>query len=293
MRIYVTGGTGLIGITFCDLAGRTNEVYYSGLSTGWITRHATHVREDIVPNDLSGIDAVVHLAAITDPLCTDKEAIQKTNVMESLELFRRAEKAKVPIVVYASSASVYGRNPVPFRETDKPNPLCAYAASKALLDDWTQLRGGRTHYVGLRFSNIFGPFERHKGKCASMVFQLWEQCRKGNPRLYEWGEQTRDFLSAEDAAEAILLACRASRNEIINIGSGTATSFNAVSALVQQALGVQRETQFFPNPHAEQYQSQTLHDISKAKRVLEWSPRHSLEEGLARTIRVLERLATN
>lgn len=281
----------MIGLSFVSLAAdQGHEVSYTGFWTGYSAPLAEYIGKDIQPESLKGFDAVVHLAAITDPLCDDQDAIQKTNIDASLRLFKTAEKAKVPTVVYASSGSVYGQNPTPFEESDDPSPLCMYAESKLLLDNWTQERQAKTAYLGLRFANIYGPYERHKGTCQSMVYQLANQMLFGDPRLYANGEQRRDWLYVEDCAKAILLACQAERSEILNIGSGTNHSFNDIVDTINTILETDRSPIYIPNPHPERYQSETLHDISKAQRVLEWKPSTDLDFGIRKTFRRMRQL---
>jgi ADP-L-glycero-D-manno-heptose 6-epimerase len=198
-------------------------------------------------------------------------------------------------VVWASSAAVYGNLPAPNRLTDTPKPLNVYGYSKLAMERHAQ-RWAREHtelpIVGLRYFNVYGPGEAHKGKFASMIWQLSRQMKAGKrPRVFTAGEQKRDFVSIEDVIQVNLLAMNAGANvppaSVFNVGCGKPGSFNDVIAGLNAALGTKLETEYFENPYAF-FQNHTEADISETTRLLGYKPRYqNVAEGIAAYMRAV------
>jgi ADP-L-glycero-D-manno-heptose 6-epimerase len=146
------------------------------------------------------------------------------------------------------------------------------------------IRGGCSRVVGLRYSNVFGPGESHKGEMASMIYQIAQQIKEGhNPRIFQQGEQKRDFVYIEDVVEANLLAAQARGSYIVNCGSGAANTFNEMVSQVQRVLGTDRAIDYIPtNPHSSRFQMHTECDMSCAERTIGFKPRYTLEQGVSR-----------
>src|SRR5207253_6667876 len=126
-------------------------------------------------------------------------------------------------VVWASSCSVYGRGAVPMKESQPPDPLNVYAFSKLCMERLAKQYESRLSHpiVGLRYSNVYGPGEDHKGKLASMIHQLAQQMRAGKrPRIFKSGEQRRDFVYIDDVVQANARALAAREAGIYNAGAG-------------------------------------------------------------------------
>ena len=136
---------------------------------------------------------------------------------------------------------------------------------------------GDVRVVGLRYCNIFGPGENHKGKRATMIYQFAQQMQKGNPKLFEMGEQKRDYIYVKDVVRANLLAAASKENLILNCGSGTATSFNRIVEILNGLLGLNRTPEYMPNPFAGNYQDYTLCDMSLARQKIGFVPQFSIE----------------
>src|SRR5690606_6735193 len=154
---------------------------------------------------------------------------------DNIEGFRRlldyAISTQTP-VVYASSAATYGIGSGINREDQPPAPANIYAFTKVQLDNLAR-RYARRHpawkVVGLRYFNVYGPREAHKGKAASMIYQLYTQMKAGRrPRVFRHGEQKRDFVYVKDVVALTIAARGAPRSQIFNCGSGNAFSFNEV-----------------------------------------------------------------
>lgn len=290
MRALVTGGTGFIG---SNLARRLHELGHDVFLTGSPgEQDLSELRARMLPRDLSRLDwdalgrmdIVFHQAAITDTRVLDREEMFRVNVDAARTLFQAAAARGCRRIVYASSTAVYGDAPAPYREDVTPlRPLNPYGESKRALDEFAQTFA-KAHpgvvVVGLRYCNVYGPGEAHKGPMASMVYQLAQQMRLGNPRIFRWGEQRRDYLYVADAVRANLRAAEAAASCIVNCGSGSATSFNDLVAILNEVLGLQRAPEYIDNPYADRYQSYTECDMALAKERIGFVPQFDLRSGI-------------
>ncbi|HEY4516856.1 MAG TPA: NAD-dependent epimerase/dehydratase family protein [Candidatus Paceibacterota bacterium] len=289
MKVLVTGGTGFIGSNIVEaLLGRGDEVVITG-----------HDAEQSLPNfkgtlllpsligidwsALPPVDILFHEAAYNDTRSQDLREMLHANVAASLELFKRVVEKGCKHIVYASSTAVYGNGPAPYKEDQPLHPLNPYAQSKQRLEEEIA-RFARAHpdvvIVGLRYCNVYGPGESHKGTRASMIYQLAQQMRKGNPRLFKSGEQRRDYIYVKDVVEVNLRAAEARSSGVLNCGSGRATAFNDVVKLLNNALGTSRTPEYIDNPFTNAYQDYTECDMSRAEEVLGFVPQYSIEAGI-------------
>lgn len=289
MRALVTGGTGFIG---SNLALKLKELGHDTWITGTTgEQDIPEFRGRVLPQEfwqldwkpLGPIDVVFHQAAITDTRVLDRAEMFRVNVESALELFTQAAAHGCKRIVYASSCALYGDVPPPFREEGPFRPLNPYGESKLALDE-RAMAFAREHagvtVVGLRYSNVYGPREAHKGPMASMIFQLAQQMRKGNPRIFKWGEQKRDYVWIDDVVHANLLATEAAASGIYNCGSGMATSFNEVIAALNDVLSLQRAPEYIVNPFRGRYQGFTQCDMTRARERLGFVPRTAFRDGI-------------
>ncbi len=135
--------------------------------------------------------------------------------------------------------------------------------------------------VGLRYCNVYGPGEAHKGKRASMIFQLARQMREKDPRLFKFGEQKRDYIYVKDVVTANLKAAEAGESGVVNCGSGAATTFNALVEILNRNLGTERRPEYIDNPYEAAYQNHTECDMAQAKRLIGFVPEYDIEKGIA------------
>jgi ADP-L-glycero-D-manno-heptose 6-epimerase len=236
-------------------------------------------------------DLIFHLASITDTTVTDQELMMRRNVDGFKNILELAYDSEAT-VVYASSASVYGnvKEHVPLKEDREKSPENVYAFSKYIMDNIAREFSEKTglKVVGVRYFNVYGPGEAHKGKFASMIYQLYLQMKKNQrPRIFKWGEQKRDFVYVKDAVEATILAKDAPVSTVYNVGSGEARSFNEVIALLNKALGKDLEPDYFDCPY-DFYQEYTQADMGKIKKELGFVPKYNLERGIKEYVGILE-----
>ncbi len=135
--------------------------------------------------------------------------------------------------------------------------------------------------VGLRYCNVYGPRDSHKGARASMIYQLAKQIAKGNPRIFKNGEQKRDYIYVKDVVQANLLALNAKESCVVNCGAGEATSFNDVITILNQTMGFNRTPEYIDNPYADRYQNFTQCDMMRAKEKIGFVPQYHVREDIA------------
>ncbi len=287
MKCLVTGGAGFIGSNLAlvleaegqDVTILDNSVY--GKSANLEGFRGKMIQGDCcAPPALEGTFSVIfHLAAITDPRYEDNEETLDKNVEGFRQMLMLAQKTGSKLI-YASSASVYGNNPVPQKEDQKKDILSAYARSKLMMDEMAQQCGKDMRVVGLRYFNVFGPHESHKGRPASMIFHLANQMKAGQrPKIFKYGEQKRDHIYVRDCVRATLLA-RSAPSGVYNVGTGISTSFNDLIRILNEVLGTSLQPEYIDNPYAGTYQEHTQADTSKAKKELGFVASYSLKDAI-------------
>ncbi len=287
--VLVTGGAGFIGsnlvlelqrrwpwarLTVVDDFRSGSFKNLSGYKGDIAAVDAAHYR----PHEK--YDCVFHLASITDTTVVDQRLMIHDNVegFRNILGFARKQKARV---VYASSAATYGIAGARMSEDSEAAPANAYAFSKTILDNVaSEARKEGMRIDGLRFFNVYGPGEAHKGASASMIYQLAVQIRQQRrPRLFKNGEQRRDFVHIDDVVDALVLAAEKGKNAVYNVGSGRGRSFNAVVRSLNAALGTSLEPDYFDNPY-DFYQTFTEADLTRSKRDLGYNAKFELEPGV-------------
>lgn len=291
MKALVTGGTGFIGSNLAlNLENMGWEVlvlddFSCGNFKNLLGFHGDVIAESILNVDLSSfddLDVVFHQAAITDTTLMDQKRMIEVNVEGFRRLLTFAVKRQIPFI-YASSAGTYGLSSAPQKEEQAGKPINIYGFSKWIGDCLAKkyMSKYKSLIVGLRYFNVFGPREGHKGKMASMVWQLAQQMLSGKrPRIFKWGEQKRDQVYIKDVVRATLLALEAKESGIVNIGTGRTISFNYIIKILNQVLGTNYMPDYFDNPYKEFYQEHTQADLSLTKKLLGYEPKWSFEEAV-------------
>ena len=254
--IIVTGGAGFIGsnlIKALNRRGVSDILVVDDLTAGDKTRNLSDlnigdymdkheflaaIRRD---ESLVGkVAAVLHQGACTDTMATDGKYVLENNFTYSKALYRFCQTHRAQYI-YASSASVYGAGAVFAEAPQHESALNVYAWSKLLFDQFVRRQpAARFQCAGLRYFNVYGPREQHKGKMASVAWHFFNQYRQtGTVRLFEGsdgyadGEQQRDFVSVDDVvAVNLFLLDNPAISGIYNAGSGRSHSFNEVAVAV-------------------------------------------------------------
>jgi ADP-L-glycero-D-manno-heptose 6-epimerase len=258
------------------------------------------------------LTAVFHQGACSDTMEGNGRYMMENNYRYSAELLDFCQAEEVPFI-YASSASVYGAGTVFREDPAHERPLNVYGYSKFLFDSLVRRRWSENtaQVVGLRYFNVYGPREAHKGRMASVAFHFFNQyCSEGKVKLFEGsggfdaGEQRRDFVSVEDVVQVNLhFLDHPQHSGIFNLGTGRAQTFNQIAAATINAVRESRgeeqlepeqmraqaliEYTAFPAGLKEKYQSYTQADIGKLRRVGYAAPFLSVEQGVGRYVKWL------
>lgn len=310
--IILTGGAGFIGSNIAaDLneAGRSDIVIVDSLGTDGKWRNIAKRRfDDIVFPDeidvylqsLAGADAVIHMGANSSTTATDADEIVRSNFRLSVRLWNWCIKTGTPFI-YASSAATYGDGSAGFADDDSDEgldmlkPLNLYGWSKHAFDRWALERARRhqapPQWAGLKFFNVYGPNEGHKGDMKSLVakntpliladkkISMFKSHKEG----YADGEQLRDFIYVKDCTSVIgwLLGNR-NVSGLFNLGTGKARSFRELMLAIGTANDKSVDMEFIDMPASirNQYQYFTEAKMQKLRDAGYSKPFHSLEEGV-------------
>lgn len=225
----------------------------------------------------SEVGAIIHLGACSDTLEQNEAYLLENNTDYTRRLAEYALNHDVRFI-YASSAATYGDGSCGFSDDhdllEQLRPLNLYGKSKHLFDLWAKKEGVLSKIVGLKYFNVFGPNEAHKGRMASMVWKMIPLVQKERvirlykstePQKYQDGEQCRDFIYLKDAVAMTCQFLEDERGGIFNIGMGRPTTWNRLAKAVFEALGepVNIDYSEMPKALATQYQNYTSAQMGK------------------------------
>jgi len=317
--IVVTGGAGFIGSNIVARLCETNAwdvVVCDRLETADLAKWkniAKHPIADLwAPEELfeqlerhaDRIEAVVHMGAISSTTEPDADLILRTNFSLSRDLWDWCSMRDVRMI-YASSAATYGDGETGFNDYDDPQslnalrPLNAYGYSKYLFDQYAVRQADRgeapRQWAGLKFFNVYGPNELHKGTMKSVVAQIWPKVQAGetvslfkshNPN-YPDGGQLRDFVYVDDVVSIIeWLLMREDVSGIFNAGSGQARSFADLARATFAAAGKEPSISYIDMPEVirDRYQYFTEASMDRIRAVGYDGQSTPLEEGVRRYV---------
>ncbi len=293
--IVVTGAAGFIGSYF---VGKLNRSGFDRLllvdryddvskERNLVTKQFSRlIDRDEFPDWFSQnshkVEIVFHLGARTDTIGQEPESYEELNLRYSQHLWDTCTKRGVPMV-YASSAATYGNGESGFSDAHHKiahlRPLNLYAWSKHDFDVWVlKQKNTPPFWAGLKFFNVYGPNEYHKGRMASVVLHAYQTIREtGEMRLFRShredvadGEQKRDFIYVDDIAEVMMFFLKNQKNSgIYNVGTGKARSYLDLTNAVFDSLRINPEIQFVDTPGdiRSRYQYFTEADIQKLREI--------------------------
>ena len=324
--IVVTGAAGFVGsniVRGLNRRGHTNILAVDDLTdgdkfvnlvSGQIAdyMHKDDFRRGVLEGVLPSVRAVFHQGACSDTTERNGQFMMDNNYRVSLELFEYCQSHKIPFI-YASSAAVYGAGPVYLEDLANERPLNVYGYSKFLFDQVVRARMGSltAQVVGLRYFNVYGPQEQHKGRMASVAFHNMNQfLAEGYVRLfggwdgYADGGQLRDFISVDDVVDVNLHFLEHSKvSGIFNCGTGRAQPFNDVARAVVNAMrGIQGKPALsleelvkqgllryieFPEDLKGRYQSYTQADVRALRQAGFTAPMRDVQKGVTQYVQAL------
>ncbi len=242
------------------------------------------------------VEFIFHIGARTDTTEFNWQIFEDLNVSYSQKMWDCCCKYQIPLV-YASSAATYGEGELGYSDMDdsiipKLQPLNPYGKSKNDFDIWAlEQKEKPLFWAGLKFFNVYGPNEYHKGRMASVIFHAFNQIKtQGQMRLFRShrpnfkdGEQSRDFIYVKDVIEVGLFLMRHRKNSgIYNLGSGKARTFLDLTKNTFSAMQKPEEISFIDTPEdiRDKYQYFTEANMEKLKSIGYQKPFHTLEEGV-------------
>jgi ADP-L-glycero-D-manno-heptose 6-epimerase len=310
--LLVTGGAGFIGsnvVAALNEAGRTdiavNDLF--GTDSKWRNLGKRQLADVVPPADLFAwlegrkLDAVIHLGAISDTTAHDADLVLENNFRLSLKLLDWCTASRTPFI-YASSAATYGDGEAGFRDDlslpalKALKPMNLYGWSKhlfdlALVDRVSKKQKLPPQWAGLKFFNVFGPNEYHKGSMASVLCRVFDEAKAGRTvRLFkshkpgvEDGDQRRDFIYVDDAVAIVRwLLDNPAVSGIFNAGTGKARSFRDMISALFRSLGHEPNIEYIGMPDAirGQYQYFTQAEVGNLRKAGFDAPFTELEDAV-------------
>ena len=314
-RILVTGGAGFIGSNIAGHFADHSDVSVAvsdhfGEDDKWRNLANHQIFEIVAPDDqfywledhADSLDAVIHMGAVSSTTETNVDFILENNFSFSRALWDWCTENEVRFI-YASSAATFGSGEEGFEDganldyLQKLRPLNAYGWSKQLFDQFVALtvaRGGRTppQWAGLKFFNVYGPNEYHKGDQRSVAHQIYPHAQHDRPVHlfksyrddYADGEQLRDFVYVKDCVKVVQwLMDKPDVSGLFNLGTGQARSFKDLANSVFAALGKEPAINFIDMPETlkDKYQYFTQANMQSLRDAGYTDGFYSLEDGIA------------
>jgi ADP-L-glycero-D-manno-heptose 6-epimerase len=305
--IIITGGAGFIGsclLADLNAAGLSDILVVDHLGTGskWKNLVGKHYSDFLSKDDfrdlfnsgaeLGEVSTVFHLGACSSTTEKDADYLMDNNYRYSKELFLWSKEVGARFI-YASSGATYGDGAQGYSDASvsKNKPLNMYGYSKQLFDEWLVLNSFDSEAVGIKFFNVYGPNEYHKGEMASVAYKQFSSVQMGNPiKLfrsfkagYKDGEQKRDFIYVKDCIKVLrFFQENTEQNGIFNLGTGNARSWNDLAKSLFMACKKNEQIEYIDMPKELQgkYQYFTEAKVEKLRAVGYTEPFFTLEDGV-------------
>lgn len=312
--ILVTGGAGFIGSNIAaHLAAQGHAIAicdHFGNGDKWRNVAKLNLADVIPPGEIlwwidryrKDLGAIVHMGAISATTETDVDLILRENYRLSRNLWEACSTAQIPFI-YASSAATYGDGSAGFDDDNAPQalsilrPLNPYGWSKLLFDRFVSGQtGGPPQHAGLRFFNVYGPNEYHKGSMKSVVAHMYPNAKAGKPVSlfrshnpgYADGGQQRDFICVDDCAAIVAWLINSPKvSGLFNVGTGKARSFLDLTHALYAALDCKPDINFIDTPVEirDKYQYFTQAKTTRLRQAGYTAPFTTLEAGVAAYVR--------
>lgn len=299
-KIIVTGATGFIGSNL--LAELEKRGYKSIIAVDWfgtedkwknvakrsyVTFLEPEKLEKYIESDYDSIDSIIHLGAVSSTTAKDGDFVMSSNYHLTISLFELCSRFGISFI-YASSAATYGNGERGFVDDSSfeslalLRPMNLYGWTKNQTDLYISRNGGfennPSQVVGLRFFNVYGPNEYHKGSQKSIVEPFMTQLledgvirlfKSNSPEIND-GEQSRDFIYVDDCVDVIIwFLSHKTVSGLFNVGTGASTTYNEMAGYISDALDMPLRIEYIEMPEKlnSQYQNYTCADISKLRMV--------------------------
>jgi ADP-L-glycero-D-manno-heptose 6-epimerase len=308
--ILVTGGAGFIGsclVKRLNQAGIKEIIIVDSLGVGdkWKNLVGLDFVQLIDKKDFvdlaveydNAFETVFHLGACSNTTEKDNDYLYNNNWQYSCDLVQLTRALNPDVrIIYASSAATYGSDDVFDDNVMELTPLNMYGFSKHLFDKTMIENSFMENSVGLKFFNVYGPNEYHKGRMSSVVYKFYQEFKlKGSITLFkshcdccEDGEQERDFVYIDDVLDVLMFMKDSDCSGIYNVGTGKARTYIDLARAVVRACGETNDNINFidmPEDLREQYQYFTEANMDKLKGVMSDYKPHTLEDGIEKYIK--------
>ena len=299
-QVLITGGAGFIGSHTADVLlsqsfavrvldnlsnGKRANLNASALADGRLSFIDGDVRDAaVVDAAVTGVDAVLHLAAQVSVPRSVADPVESSthNIAGFLNVLDAVRRHKIPRMVYASSAAVYGvPEALPLTEANTAKPLSPYGLEKFINDQYAALY--RELYgvssVGMRYFNVYGPRQDPKSPYAGVISKFADGLEGASPlRVFGDGSQTRDFIYVGDVARANALALQSDVTDVLNVGTGTSVTLLDLIDAMKEAFGKPAEVRHEPPATGDIAHSAT--NPARLKQTLGWQPATTFVQGL-------------
>lgn len=316
--ILITGGSGFIG---SNIAARLDNNGYKiaicdflGLDDKWKNISKREIADFVYPEEIfdwldanaDSLEVIIHMGAISSTTETDADLIMKNNFLLSSELWNWCSDNNKRFI-FASSAATYGDGNEGFKDFSSPEelskliPLNKYGWSKHLFDRKIariikEKEEAPLQWAGLKFFNVYGPNEYHKGGQKSVIAHIYDSAKankpfklfKSNSKEYKDGEQLRDFIWVGDCVDVVMWLIENPKvSGLFNVGTGKARSFNDLAKAVYKALDMQIQIEYkdIPEEISDKYQNFTQADLSKLRLAGYKKAMTELEDGINKYVK--------
>lgn len=296
-KVLITGGAGFVGSNAANQLSKQgyDVVAMDNLFLGWrdnLESQVTFIEGDVKNADdlakAGDVDYIIHLAASSSaPMFVDDLLGTYTNnIIGHNQVLEYARKVGAKKVLFASTSSIYGNNPVPLTEDQAVTPPNFYAVTKHCQEEtsriYSQVHG--LEIIAFRFMSVYGLHEEHKGRFANLVSQfIWGMEEGKEPTIYGDGTQTRDLTNVRDLIQAFKLAMETEKKfgfTVFNVGTSEAINMLDLMKILNEAMGTNIPGKLIENPIKTGYVQDQQADLTKISRELGYKPSVTIEEGV-------------